>query len=235
MGRAPPFLAAPHTQPDMNHYPCSHAQSILAGTAKVKNGFIRVGNRGKVLVLSVVEVLAEVCGVFESHVAQTAEITQALASPLCSPALRRECLIALPGICATYGMLPSGYLVAGHLVVDYESTICVGGADVRYGTLDGRMVTVKSIPFDMTTSSGGSQEVMSSAQIWSCVTFSRRHQNAYREIIIWKNLNHTNILPLLGIDTSISPLSTLSAWTEYGSLRDYLMHFPNAPRSKLVR
>jgi len=62
----------------------------------------------------------------------------------------------------------------------------------------------------------------------------RRHQNAYREIITWKNLNHPNILPLLGVDTSISPLSTISEWMEYGSLRDYLVHFPNAPRSKLV-
>ncbi|KAF9643669.1 kinase-like protein, partial [Thelephora ganbajun] len=55
-----------------------------------------------------------------------------------------------------------------------------------------------------------------------------------REVITWKNLNHPNVLPLLGVDTCVSPLSAISAWMEYGSLREYLGCFPNAPRSKLL-
>ena len=79
-------------------------------------------------------------------------------------------MVALPGICAAHGLLPSRCSPVGDLVVDYESAICVGGADVRRGTLDGLMVTVKSTPFDMTTSSDDSREVTSSHQIHSCIS-----------------------------------------------------------------
>lgn len=51
----------------MNHHPWSYAQSILAGTAEVEDDCIRgtiVGECGKDSVLSVVEVLDEVCDIF---------------------------------------------------------------------------------------------------------------------------------------------------------------------------
>lgn len=146
----------------MTRHPCPYAQSILAGTAEVEDGCIRdvtPGGDGKEKVLPVVEALDEVCDVFFSALHKRAETTQALTSPYCQPALRRECLVALPGICATHRTLPSRCLLPGHLIIDYESTICMGGAEVRRGTLDGLIVTVKSIPFNVTGSSDGSQEV----------------------------------------------------------------------------
>ena len=65
----PPFLllAVALIQPDMNHHPCSYVQSIFAGTAEVEDGCIRgviVGDSGKESVLSVVEILDEVCDFF---------------------------------------------------------------------------------------------------------------------------------------------------------------------------
>lgn len=51
----------------MDHHPCSYAQSILAGTTEIENGFIPsavVEDSGKESVLSVVEVLDEVCNIF---------------------------------------------------------------------------------------------------------------------------------------------------------------------------
>jgi hypothetical protein len=56
-------------------------------------------------------------------------------------------------------MLPSRYLSTGHLIVDNQSTICFGGADVRRGTLDGLAVTVKSIPYNLMGISPNSKEV----------------------------------------------------------------------------
>lgn len=76
---------------------------------------------------------------------------------------------------------------------------------------------------------------MLNVRIWPRLSCSSCYQNAYREIIIWKNLKHPNILPLLGVDKSISQLRTISARMEYGSLMEYLAVFPEAPRSKLVR
>ena len=79
---------------------------------------------------------------------------------------------------------------------------------------------------------GKIDSVECSKSVLSC---SRCGQNAYKEVITWKNLDHPNILPLLGVDTSISPLSAISAQMEHGNLKEYLVCFPNAPRSKLVR
>lgn len=74
-------------------------------------------------------------------------------------------MVALLNICATHRILPSRCLLVGNLIVDYESTICVRGADERRGTLGELAVTVRSIPFDKTTSSDDSQEVTSNVQI----------------------------------------------------------------------
>jgi len=51
---------------DVDHLPFSYAQRILAGTAEVEGGCIRgvvAGDSGKESVLSVVEVLDEVCDI----------------------------------------------------------------------------------------------------------------------------------------------------------------------------
>ena len=74
-------------------------------------------------------------------------------------------MVALPAICATYGMLPSRYLPTGDLAVEDESVVCVGGAYVRRGILSGVMVTVKSIPYNLTGSSGSTQQVTSDVQV----------------------------------------------------------------------
>lgn len=121
-------------------------------------------------------------------------------------------MVALPGICATHRMLPSRCLLAGHLVVDSESTICVCGADVRRGTLDGLVVTVKSIPFDMTTSSGGSHEVTSRVRLALSYIFTSSPECVQRDhhleeleppehsTSLWRRHIHFAALHHLGID-----------------------------------
>lgn len=137
-------------------------------------------------------------------------------------------------MCAVYNTLPSRCSHTGNLVVEHQSTICVGGAEVRHGTLDGLRVTVKSILYNSTGSSGGLQEVSLKVQILPHFACSHCRQSAYREVITWKHLSHPNISPFLGIDTSTSSLSVISVLAEHGSLTEYLLHFPNASRSKLV-
>ena len=70
-------------------------------------------------------------------------------------------MLALPGLCAAYSMLPSRCFPIGHLAVERQSTVRVGGAEVRRGTLDGLMVVVtQSVTYNPTGSSeGSSQEV----------------------------------------------------------------------------
>ena len=134
---------------------------MLGGKAEIEGGYARdteTRDNGKELALSVLEVLDKVRRTLPA-LHQLLRREKVLNSPLCPHDLRKECLVALPTLCVTYGMLPSRYLPAGHLIVDHQSTICVGGADVRCGTLDGLTVTVKSIQCNLTESLNKSQEV----------------------------------------------------------------------------
>ena len=60
-------------------------------------------------------------------------------------------------------------------------------------------------------------------------------QQFYQEVLIWGRLSHPNILPFLGVDARTFPLAAVSTWMQYGNLREYLSHFPNASRLGLVR
>jgi hypothetical protein len=50
---------------------------------------------------------------------------------------------------------------------------------------------------------------------------------------MWKQLTHSNIVPLLGI--TIAPFQLISHWMSGGDLPDYIKKNPDADRLKLVR
>ncbi|KAF9643033.1 kinase-like protein [Thelephora ganbajun] len=54
----------------------------------------------------------------------------------------------------------------------------------------------------------------------------------YRETVIWKRLEHPNILPLLGVTTS--PLQLISDWMSGGDLQEYIKKHPDTDRLKLL-
>ena len=53
-----------------------------------------------------------------------------------------------------------------------------------------------------------------------------------QEAIIWKRLEHKNIVPLLSITTA--PLQLVSEWMPGGELTDYIKNHPNPNRLGLV-
>jgi len=54
----------------------------------------------------------------------------------------------------------------------------------------------------------------------------------YQEAVIWKRLEHPNIVPFLGI-TSVPP-QRISAWMPNGNLTEYVKQHPSADRLGLV-
>ncbi|KAF9446239.1 kinase-like protein [Macrolepiota fuliginosa MF-IS2] len=59
-----------------------------------------------------------------------------------------------------------------------------------------------------------------------------------KEVILWGQLVHTNIVPFYGIfylDTSQTQLCLVSPWMENGNIVSYLKEHPEAPRKLLVR
>jgi serine/threonine protein kinase len=58
------------------------------------------------------------------------------------------------------------------------------------------------------------------------VILSDMAQRLCREALVWRQLRHRNVLPFIGLNTSIFPENTIpsliSPWMENGSLRDYI-------------
>ena len=59
-------------------------------------------------------------------------------------------------------------------------------------------------------------------------------QNFCKEAVVWKNLDHPNILPLLGITVGPSQLQLVSKWVSGGNMGEYIKKHPDADRRRLV-
>ena len=61
-------------------------------------------------------------------------------------------------------------------------------------------------------------------------------QRLCREIISWKHLSHSNILPLKGVCVSVNPpcFFILSEWMPNGNVMEYTKSNPGANRLRLV-
>jgi serine/threonine protein kinase len=65
------------------------------------------------------------------------------------------------------------------------------------------------------------------------VCYTNETQTFCQEAVVWKRLNHPNIVPLLGI--TITPFQLISNWISGGDLLDYIKKNPDADRLNLVR
>jgi serine/threonine protein kinase len=68
-----------------------------------------------------------------------------------------------------------------------------------------------------------------------CVTDAQSIQSFTREILIWKQLEHENILPLLGVTVIEGIPCTVSEWMENGTMDAYLIAHADADVFELVR
>ena len=47
-------------------------------------------------------------------------------------------------------------------------------------------------------------------------------QRFCREAVVWKNLRHPNVLPLLGVTVSERRFEMVSEWMEYGNINEFI-------------
>ena len=57
-------------------------------------------------------------------------------------------------------------------------------------------------------------------------------QAFHQMAVVWKNLAHPNIVPLLGVTTD--PIQLVSGWMPDTDLTGYIMNYPDADRLSLV-
>ncbi|KAG8946868.1 hypothetical protein FRC03_001242 [Tulasnella sp. 419] len=70
----------------------------------------------------------------------------------------------------------------------------------------------------------------------SSAIVDRLHKHFYREILLWRTLQHPNVVPLLGYAMLSDQSPTLvSPWYTNGNVNEYLKSHENADRGALVR
>ena len=55
-----------------------------------------------------------------------------------------------------------------------------------------------------------------------------------KEVVMWKNLRHSNVLPLLGVTMSYGNLAIVSEWMTNGNINEYVKAHSDANRLELV-
>lgn len=59
-------------------------------------------------------------------------------------------------------------------------------------------------------------------------------QEIWSEMVVWSQLQHKNVLPLLGTCTYKGKLSFVVPWMQHGTALDYMRENPEADRLSIV-
>ncbi|KAF9790828.1 kinase-like domain-containing protein [Thelephora terrestris] len=132
---------------------------------------------------------------------------------LFSKTLRR-----LQSICSNRGILPSSYLIPSENLSKRPEPIAPGDfGDAFEADLDGKKACIKTLRSYAQDTSGDVKRIF------------------YREVIVWKRLQHPNIVPFLGVPTKIPPpYEIVFDWMENGTLIDFVAKHPEVDRIGLL-
>ncbi|KAJ6577986.1 kinase-like domain-containing protein [Mycena capillaripes] len=124
---------------------------------------------------------------------------------------RRLCKTRLRSLVRTHGVLPFSFNVSG-LKIPLHPVSGGGFSDIYNGELNEEAVCIKVLRIFTTE-----------------LQLNKIYKELAREVLIWKELSHPNVLPLLGIDlTARKPSCCLvSPWMKNGNVMAFLERYPN--------
>ena len=98
------------------------------------------------------------------------------------------------------------------------------------GSLNGSKVCVKRLR----VYSSGDPEMAKNVRfrLYFCPHVPDKRQTFFQEAVVWKRLEHPNIVPLLGV--TVAPLQLVSVWMAGGELLEYIDTHPSIDRLSLV-
>ena len=59
-------------------------------------------------------------------------------------------------------------------------------------------------------------------------------QRFCKQVLMWKNLNHQNVLPLLGVAMGYQRFTMISEWMDNGNINEFVEAHENVNRFELV-
>ena len=132
-------------------------------------------------------------------------------------------------------MLPSSYMITTGLAKIGDVPAARGGfADIWDGTYQRGRVAIKALRIyradDRDTLERVNQKFLPPFLI-----DLKTIQMFCKEVILWKQLLHPNILPLLGVSTTLFPFCMVSPWMKNGNVTEHVRSNPEANRMELVR
>ncbi|KAF9789158.1 kinase-like domain-containing protein [Thelephora terrestris] len=130
-------------------------------------------------------------------------------NPAEQPQAFGRCLRTLRKICGSNKILPLTYEISGKLSFNSDYAVAFGGfCDAYTGSLGPDKVCIKRLR----VSSTGDQELVK--------------KSLCKEAVVWKHLDHPNIVPFKGI--TFEPLQLASEWIPGGELKEYIRRNPDA-------
>ncbi|KAF7368120.1 Kinase-like protein [Mycena sanguinolenta] len=132
---------------------------------------------------------------------------------------RRLCKTRLRSLVRTYGVLPFSFHVSG-LEIPHRPVSSGGFSDIYKGNFNKEAVCIKVL------------------RIFTVeLQLNKIYKELAREVLIWKELSHPNVLPLLGIDLTIRKPSCclVSPWMKNGNVMAFLERYPDFNKLSLVR
>ena len=144
------------------------------------------------------------------------------ASPLDNE-LRRLAFSILRKLSNRTGHLPESYLLSDKFDVSGKIIASGGFADVRMGVFKGRNVAVKTLRVSLSDDKGKIRRVRKQAARFppGC---SYIVQHFCKEVSMWKNLFHPNVLSLIGVPDTLEEgrFSMVSEWLPNGNIVEYV-------------
>jgi serine/threonine protein kinase len=148
--------------------------------------------------------------------------------------LHSRCLHILRKLCGRAGTLLTGCVLSEGLEKDGKEALTSGGfADIWLGKYKGRAVALKVLRIYGGDNIKLVKKVRSLAHILTMGS-NCNLQSFCREAVLWKRLSHPNILPFLGVSTTLFSLCMVCEWMGNGNVMRYLKRNPAANRLHLV-
>ena len=144
------------------------------------------------------------------------------ASPLDNE-LRQLAFSILRKLSNRTGHLPESYLLSEKFDISGKIIASGGFADVRMGVFKGKNVAVKTLRVSLSDDKGKIRRVRKRVARFppGCLYVV---QHFCKEVSMWKNLSHPNVLNLIGVSDTLEEgrFSMVSEWMAGGNIVEYV-------------
>ena len=139
----------------------------------------------------------------------------------------------LQKMCCEHKLLPTSYTITNEPKKVGELPSGGGGnADLWYGMYQGTEVAIKVLRVHSGLDLVNVERVRPSTFL--CHALMRANQTFCREVVLWKQFRHPNLLPLMGATKASHAFMMISEWMEHGTIMEFITVCPETNRLKLA-